>query len=729
MGYRIGIQILSYNKPKYLVQTLDSLVKVRGPNDKIIVFEQSNTHELRQEGLAICKEYSDVQVILSTENLGQRGATNKIIQSGFYNDCDFVMLTDHDNLFHETLDLCVDKLNEDRSIWVTTFYNSPEHDIEDKSGDWLIKSTARAGHMVFRQKDFMSMTPIDEQAGLSNGCAWFCGLDWWLTHWSVNSPGLKRPRIVAAYPGGCSHIGVESTWQGKYDDEYTVEENLRFRKSSMEEILTFYKPRHTYQSEKYWYEKIIIESTPVGDDSVIKDLFMRNFNKQLSDSDFTIVKSFWNIHESKPEFKPVIESNSGGIIAFNYIWPNYGFMFLKESIESILPYVDEYILYLNRYSYIGKDCDPKNLEFVKNIIDSINSDKITVYYKDDPDFKNEAKQDNIRYYIKQCLKDRKDRSAYIWLVQSDEVYDFHMAEDVLNLCKNNEIEHVLQTQPICYMDNPHWFVNPPEHFDRPTVIRNSPDVDLNVKNFRTDITFHHLSYVLTNDELKIKFSNWGHRNDVDLPSFLTKFNNLKTNKYLQGLHPIYPNVYQSVAFTDISDMNKKLFKQWINYGLLKSNISEFIINNLIGDGVTLLYNIELPLRLSDKKFVEIGRTESDISNYNDVNSNNVQRYLGTIKSIIPSKFENNYFSLAFINADDLLYQNILEIQPKLKDFGWYAIVYETDDQLNIIKKLIQKAILVNAPWGQETFRFYEIYYDILSDYNDFKLCLARLRKR
>jgi len=120
MDYRIAIQILSYNKPQYLVKTLDSLMKVKGPNDKIMVFEQSNTEELRQEGLAICKEYDDIQVILSQENLGQRGATNKVIQSGFYDDCEFIMLSDHDNLFHASLDLYVNILNNKKSIWVAT---------------------------------------------------------------------------------------------------------------------------------------------------------------------------------------------------------------------------------------------------------------------------------------------------------------------------------------------------------------------------------------------------------------------------------------------------------------------------------------------------------------------------------------------------------------------------------------------------------------------------------
>lgn len=214
MIHRIGIQILSFNKPKYLKQTLDSLITKIGTTDKILVFEQSTDEKLKSECIDICKTYSDLHLIISKENLGQRGATNKVIESGFYNDCQYVMVSDHDNLFHEKLDIYVDKLNESPNIWITTGYNSPEHDIEQKDGHWLLKSTARAGHMVLRQPDFMSMTPIDEQAGLNNGCSWFCGLDWWLSHWSPNSPGLKRPEIIAAYPGGVEHIGRDSSWQG-----------------------------------------------------------------------------------------------------------------------------------------------------------------------------------------------------------------------------------------------------------------------------------------------------------------------------------------------------------------------------------------------------------------------------------------------------------------------------------------------------------------------------------
>lgn len=119
MNYRIGIQILSYNKPHYLKQTLESLVTKTGPRDKICVYEQSNK-EFQDECISICQQFENIHLIISDKNRGQRGATNAVFKSGFFNDCEYVMLSDHDNLFHEDLTVYCDKLSQDSSVWVAT---------------------------------------------------------------------------------------------------------------------------------------------------------------------------------------------------------------------------------------------------------------------------------------------------------------------------------------------------------------------------------------------------------------------------------------------------------------------------------------------------------------------------------------------------------------------------------------------------------------------------------
>lgn len=177
MGHRIGIQILSFNKPEYLERTLESLMKVKSPDDKICVIEQSDKPGMQEKCIDVCKKFPDIRVIPLFKNFGQRGATNILYETGFWNDCDFVMLTDHDNIFHDNLDIYCHLLNLHSEIWVTTGYHSPEHDVENKLDMCVIKSTARAGHMVLRKKDFYTIMPSDTKAGEAS---WFCGLDWWI---------------------------------------------------------------------------------------------------------------------------------------------------------------------------------------------------------------------------------------------------------------------------------------------------------------------------------------------------------------------------------------------------------------------------------------------------------------------------------------------------------------------------------------------------------------------
>ena len=173
--YRFAIQIISYNRPEYLDKTLNSLMNVIDfDKDKIAVIEQSDQENNQQECIKVCQNYKNIQVYPLFKNLGQRGATNYLYQSGFFNDAAFVMLSDHDNIFHDNLNVYEDCFKKYLEAIIVTGLHSPEHDIENKKDEWLLKSTCRAGHMILRQEDFIKLMPIDINAG---SCAWFAGLN------------------------------------------------------------------------------------------------------------------------------------------------------------------------------------------------------------------------------------------------------------------------------------------------------------------------------------------------------------------------------------------------------------------------------------------------------------------------------------------------------------------------------------------------------------------------
>lgn len=120
MHYRFGIQIISYNRPKYLNQTLNSLMNVIDKDqDKIAVIEQSD-YENQLKCIEICQQFDNISVYPLFTNLGQRGATNYLAVSGFFNNCEYIMLSDHDNIFHDNIGVYSDYLKNNSDIWITS---------------------------------------------------------------------------------------------------------------------------------------------------------------------------------------------------------------------------------------------------------------------------------------------------------------------------------------------------------------------------------------------------------------------------------------------------------------------------------------------------------------------------------------------------------------------------------------------------------------------------------
>src|SRR6056297_2471357 len=126
---RIGMQIISFNRPNYLDETLSSLSKVTNKDDKIMVVEQSDNPDIQNHCIKICQKYT-VQVLPLFKNFGQRKDANMVFETGFFDDCQYVMISDHDNYFYEDLTSYCKKLDEEEDIWVVTGYCSMEHDIE-----------------------------------------------------------------------------------------------------------------------------------------------------------------------------------------------------------------------------------------------------------------------------------------------------------------------------------------------------------------------------------------------------------------------------------------------------------------------------------------------------------------------------------------------------------------------------------------------------------------------
>ena len=87
--------------------------------DKIAVIEQSDSNN-QIKCIEICQQFENISVYPIFTNLGQRGATNFLASSGFWNDCDYIMLSDHDNIFHDSVSVYSDYLKNNSDIWITS---------------------------------------------------------------------------------------------------------------------------------------------------------------------------------------------------------------------------------------------------------------------------------------------------------------------------------------------------------------------------------------------------------------------------------------------------------------------------------------------------------------------------------------------------------------------------------------------------------------------------------
>lgn len=748
--YRYGIQIISYNRPNYLETTISSLMKVIDPNlDKIAIIEQSDKDDNQQTCLSICQKFKNISVYPLFNNFGQRGATNYLASLGFWNDCKYVMLSDHDNLFKTDLSVYCEYLDSNPLIWITTGLHSPEHDLENKFDNWILKSTCRAGHIVMRSSDFLSLIPIDEKMG---SCSWFAGLDWSLTHWCEGTPGYSRSQFIACYIGGVEHIGRDSCWQGHYDDEYSEDQLNDFKNLSLYDIIHKYPPRHTYIKDKYWYEELT-------DDELYKKYSFVNLNFDNYSQDIVFDKI------SEYDFKT---------LSFNYVWPKYNISFLEKSIESALKITDAYLLIINTKSYTGESISLKDVTSLFELINSKFKDSNVFIIVNEVQMYDECKDDNAQFYLTQIANfcSIKTSIEYILLIQSDEIYDDAAVKSLKDLISSGEHKAWI-TNPICYFDTPNWRISPIEEYRRISLLSIEYfkflkyDYSL-ISREKTYINFHHLSYVLDRNELSIKLNNWGHKRDfskTNLKMFKMVFETIKTNKSLEDFHPIIPELYHSLKY-DPSDYNSELFIFYLQYlcnslisstnyfnytnDLHKLNDSNYcslvnydlclfhcLINNFIPNRSNILICNDNNGNLS--KICNIISPKSKIYNvYTDLVINQKQLIQNSIKynfNIIYSDskclsfFPNNYFDLIFFdfNSYEILQPFLIESWPKLKKYGLMSGSHAGWINSNISNFLTSH--IEACPWGNQLFSFFETYSNLtetLTNYANLRLVTSEL---
>ena len=227
-----------------------------------------------------------------------------------------------------------------------------------------------------------------------------------------------------------------------------------------------------------------------------------------------------------------------------------------KNIENVYPFVEKIYIAYSKFPWIynpeSRDLYTKELDlsFIK---ESIYYDKIEII---EGIFDTEEIQRNI------CLdKAVSDGMDFLYIIDSDEFYSFSDFEKMNKYINENSSYNIYRTSWINF-----W-----KELDIITIKENGeviagfPDVCVNLKkglrfvNKRTvckdnigvipDVCCFHMSYVLTDDEVKQKIETWGHTKDFDTNKWYQE-KWLNWNEDSIGLHPIQPNAwYKAIKFT------------------------------------------------------------------------------------------------------------------------------------------------------------------------------------
>jgi hypothetical protein len=231
---------------------------------------------------------------------------------------------------------------------------------------------------------------------------------------------------------------------------------------------------------------------------------------------------------------------------------------LMKNIQNAYPHVDKiYIAYSDKpwnYNPNARNLYtiPMDLSIIRN---SIYADKIEII---------EGVWDTEEAQRNACLDfAKKDNIDFLFIHDADEFYTHEDFQKMIQWISSNP-QYSLYRCPWYNFWRSSEYITIKEDGN---LIAGYPDICINLnhnirfQNKRTatkdnigvidNIICYHMSYVLTDEEVKRKLETWGHTNDFDIYSwYQNKW--LSWNENSVGLHPIQPNAwYKAVKYNGV----------------------------------------------------------------------------------------------------------------------------------------------------------------------------------
>ena len=100
-------------------------------------------------------------------------------------------------------------------------------------------------------------------------------------------------------------------------------------------------------------------------------------------------------------------------------------------------------------------------------------------------------------------------------------------------------------------------------------------------NYRVDCQLLHQSWARSEDEIRTKINNWGHKNDFDTGGFFRFWQNINEQNFreIKNFHPEKPRIWRSLKFVKANDVTELLSSKQVLEGLKSYSKLELLLSN------------------------------------------------------------------------------------------------------------------------------------------------------
>ena len=202
----LGIYVISWNRPHFLAQTVESL-KARIAEDVITADIHIIDNGSNAETVSVINNIEGVEKTFFDTNRNIGGGYQDAIPDNVDELYKYILTTDHDFMYLEPLSTYIRMLKENPLCFLAKGHNQPLHAEEGRvtvhGREWFVKKQCSAGTAVMRTEDWQKLRPLPRGQNY----------DW---HIVGSMTRIDKDLSFYVLPGTALHTGWrkgDSTWQ------------------------------------------------------------------------------------------------------------------------------------------------------------------------------------------------------------------------------------------------------------------------------------------------------------------------------------------------------------------------------------------------------------------------------------------------------------------------------------------------------------------------------------